>query len=113
MSATPVLVDERGNPIGATESEIVRHSASLVEVNGVWVLLPLLIPVGLTGLALIALLAWRDGGGQRTILLWILTGVLLGFCVLGYLSIGVMYVPAAIALVVASVLQSLRRGHRT
>lgn len=113
MSATPVQVDELGNPIGAAESEIVLHSASLVEVNGVWVLLPLLIPVALTGLALMALLAWSEGGVQRRILLWILTAALLGFCVLGYLSIGVMYVPAAIALTVATVLQSLRPTRRT
>ena len=113
VSATPVQVDELGNPVGEMEMGVERHSASLVEVNGVWVLLPLFIPVALTGMALIALLAWSEGGVRRTILLWILTAALLGFCVLGYLSIGVMYVPAAIALVVATALQSLRHGSRT
>ena len=113
VSATPVQVDELGNPVGELESEVVRYSASVVEVNGVGVLLPLFIPVAATGVALIVLLAWRDDGTLRTILLWILTAALLGFCVLGYLSIGIMYVPAAIALVVATILQSLRLTSRT
>ncbi len=113
VSATPVQVDELGNPVGELESEVVRYSASVVEVNGVGVLLPLFIPVAVTGVALIALLAWRDNGTLRTILLWILTVALLGFCVLGYLSIGIMYVPAAIAMAVATVLQSVGRARRT
>ncbi len=108
VSATPVQVDERGNPVGVMEMGVERVSASFIEVNGVWALLPLFIPVALTGLALMALLAWSEGGVQRRILLWILTAILLGFCVLGYLSIGIMYVPAAIVLTVAAVLQSLR-----
>ena len=113
VSATPVQVDELGNPVGDLESEVVRYSASVVEVNGVGVLLPLFIPVAATGVALIVLLAWRDDGTLRTILLWILTAALLGFCVLGYLSIGIMYVPAAIAMAVATVLQSVGRARRT
>ena len=113
VSATPVQVDELGNPVGELESEVVRYSASVVEVNGVGVLLPLFIPVAVTGVALIVLLAWRDDGTLRTILLWILTVALLGFCVLGYLSIGIMYVPAAIAMAVATVLQSVGRARRT
>ena len=112
VSATPVQVNELGNPVGEMEMGVERHSASLVEVNGVQVLLPLFIPALLTGMALIALLAWSEGGVRRKILVWILTAALLGFCVLGYLSIGVLYVPAAIALVVATVLQSLRSGRR-
>ena len=110
VSATPVQVDELGKPVGEIESEVVRYSASLVEVNGLGVLVPLFIPVALTGLGLMMLAAWSEGGVRRTILLWIFTAALLGFCVLGFLSFGIMYVPAAIALAVAAVLQSLRSG---
>ena len=113
VSATPVQVDELGNPVGEVEAEIVRESASLVEVNGVGVLIPLFIPAVVTGLTLMMLLAWRNGGVRRTILLWILTTALLGFCVLGYLSFGLMYAPAAVALAVATVLQSLGRHRQT
>lgn len=109
VSATPVQVDELGNPVGGAESEVVRYSASVVEVNGVGVLVPLLIPVAVTGLALMMVLAWKEGSIRRTILLWILTAALLGFCVLGLLSVGLMYVPAAVTLAIASVLQSLGR----
>lgn len=113
VSATPVQVDEMGNPVGEVEAEIVRESASLVEVNGVGVLIPLFIPAVVTGLTLMMLLAWRNGGVRRTILLWMLTTALLGFCVLGYLSFGLMYAPAAVALAVATVLQSLGRHRQT
>ncbi|MDE2938475.1 MAG: hypothetical protein OXR67_06100 [Chloroflexota bacterium] len=113
VSATPVQVDELGNPVGEIEAEIVRESASLVEVNGVGVLIPLFIPAAVTGLTLMMPLAWRNGGVRRTILFWMLTTALLGFCVLGYLSFGLMYAPAAVALAVATVLQSLGRHRRT
>jgi hypothetical protein len=108
VSASPVQVDNLGNPIGSAESEVVRYSASIVAVNGVGALLPLFIPVAVTGLALMMLLAWNEGGVRRTILLWVMTAALLAFCVLGLLSIGIMYLPAAISLATAAVFQSFR-----
>ena len=108
VSATPVQVDELGNPVGATESEVVRHSASLVEVNGVWVLLPLFVPVVLTGLALVALLTWKGGNAGLVSILWVLTGALLVFCLLASISFGVLYIPAALALVIAAAIVSGR-----
>lgn len=116
VSATPVQVDEFGNVIGTTESEVVRHSASFVEVNGIGPLLVLFIPVILTGLGLMALLTWpRIGvrGDERSTgtvaILWALTVALLAFCLLGYLSFGVLYVPSALALIVAAAILSFQR----
>ena len=44
ISATAVSVDGSG----VTTKEEVRHSASITEVNGYWVLLPLFVPVLVT-----------------------------------------------------------------
>ncbi len=108
VSATPVQVDELGNVIGTAEIETVRHSASLVEVNGIWVLLPLVIPVILTGLALIALLTWKGRSAGRVLIIAGLALALLVFCFLGYLSFGIIYLPAALALIASALLFGFR-----
>ena len=112
VSATPVQVDELGNVIGTAEQEVVRHSASFVEVNGIWPVLALFIPVVLTGLALIALLNWEGRSPSRVLTIVGLAFVLLAFCVLGYLSFGVMYLPASLALIVSAILFSFRAAAR-
>ena len=108
VSTTPVQVDELGNVIGTAEIETVRHSASIVEANGIWVLLPLFIPVILTGLALIALLTWKERRAGRVLIIAGLTLALLVFCFLGYLSFGVIYLPAALALIASACLFGFR-----
>ena len=70
-------------------------SSSLVEKNGLWVLWLLLVPVLLTGIVLRAV--WQNNA--RNALLWGVALVLLGLCVLAGYSIGVFYLPAALALV--------------
>ena len=91
VSATAVQVDELGNRIGTTESEVVRYSSSIIEANGIWVALPLLIPVVLTGLALVTLLNWKGRSGIRALILGGLAAALLAFGVLSSLSFGVFY----------------------
>ena len=110
VSATPVQVDELGNPVGAAQSEVVQHSASLIEVNGIGILAPLLVPVTLTGLALIILLTWRVRGIRNTSALWVTAVALLAFCLLTSLSVGTFFVPSALALTVAAGIFSYRRG---
>lgn len=106
VSATPVRVD--GNP----ETEIVetRFSASFTEVNGYLPLVPLFIPVLVTGLALIFLLTRTERRAINAPVLWTLTAVILLFCGLGYLSFGILYAPAAITLIVAAAFFGLGRG---
>ena len=72
-------------------------------------LLPLFVPVILTGLALMALLMWPERKVLITLVLWALTVVLLGFCVLAALSFGILYLPAALALMAAAIVVSFRR----
>ena len=88
------------------------QTASLVAVNGPWVLLPLFVPVALTSLALLAVLRWDPRSWIRQAFLWLLALLSLGFCVLGALSIGVFYLPTALALVVTAVVSTFRTHRR-
>ena len=102
VSATPVGVD--GTSVADTE--IVREYNSLVEVNGYVVLIPVFFPVLVTGLALLFLLTWKVGQTGSKFVPWSLAVILLAFCGLSYLSIGVFYLPAALALIVTALARS-------
>ena len=91
-------------PSGA--SEATRFIATLIEVNGLRVLLLLLAPLVLTGLALLGVLLTYDGQTRRKVVLWISAVLLLGFCALGIWTIGLFYLPAALALVGSAILGS-------
>ena len=90
---------------------VYSNGETLVEVNGRWVIRLLLVPVVLTGIAMAAALLThrrQSNRGQsiRTMMLWSPAVVLLGLCVLAGLSIGVFYLPAALALLVAAIADS-------
>ena len=91
---------------GEPPAEPVVHSATLLEVNGPDAVLLLLIPVLVTGVAVLALYVTRPQRPIRRFLLWIPGAILLGFCAVGILSIGALYLPAAIALLCGAGLQS-------
>ena len=103
VSVTPVL---RGDGSG---SEATRYTATLIEVNGLYVIFWLLVPVVLTGIALLAVQLTNNSQARRKILLWGPVVALLGFCAVAILSVGVFYLPAALALLFAAVTDS--RGH--
>ena len=106
ISATAVSVDGSG----VTTKEEVRQSASITEVNGYWVLLPLFVPVLVTALALLSLLTWKGGRVGNTLILGGLATVLIIFCVLGLLSLGLLYVPAAIGSIATVIVFGFRPG---
>jgi len=89
-------------PLATTES-----SATLVEENGAGVLAFVAIPLVISGA--IALALWRrqrvgrPGAGPFA---WTVCGILLIFCLLAMLTIGVFVVPVAVALVVGCALAS-------
>ena len=93
VSGTPVNVDGTG----ATETMVVRSSASFTDVNGYWTLIPLFVPLLVTGLALLFLLTRMERRAANALVVWGLSAVLLVFCGFGYLSVGILYLPAAIA----------------
>ena len=124
VSATPVSVDGpnfyRGvsatlvnvDGTGATESVEVHRYSSFTEVNGYWLVIPLFVPVIVTGLALLFVLTRRERRVSNALVVWGLSAVLLVFCGLGYYSFGMTYLPAAIALIVTAVALVERRVKR-
>lgn len=99
LAAYPVY---QGVSVTATSSGTVTsgsESATLIEENGVWAAVLLCIPVALAGLGLVGARLLR-----RRVLVWASAVVLLGFVLLGSLSIGVFYLPAGVALLIAAAL---------
>ncbi len=80
-----------------------NFNASLIDVNGPGVLLPLLIPVAITAIGLSAVAFKSLNRGLRKGLLWGSAVLMLVFCGLALLSIGAFYLPAAAALIVAAI----------
>ena len=103
VSVTPVLPDGSGG-------EVTRSTATLIEVNGVDAGLWLLEPVLLTIIGLLAVHLFNPGQLKRKILLWCTGLALLVFCMLAIFSFGILYVPAALALLVAATADSMPKG---
>ena len=98
---------------GAPANVPTKTTATLIEVNG-WGMLPiLLVPAALTGLALITLLKTNAGQTRRRVLVWVPAVLLLGFCTVAIFSIGIFYLPTALALVFSAILDSFSRGAET
>ena len=93
---------------GGVASESTRVTATFVEVNGLGVLSLLMVPVALTALALLAALITGVGFARRRVLLWVSSVLLLGACAVAIFSIGLFYLPAAVALIVSAVAGSRR-----
>ena len=87
-----------------------RTSASLIEVNGFSVLPLLFVPVFLTGLGLIAALIIDTRRMLSRAILWGSAALLFVFSLLGMFSIGLLYLPAALAMIVSVVAGS---GHHS
>lgn len=70
--------------------------SSLIGETGTWVLSDLAIPIILTVLAFVALVA------RLRAVMWVLAILLFALCILAAWSIGVFYVPSAVALLIAA-----------
>ena len=93
-------------PVFGGESDGEQGAATLVEVAGAYGIFVLLVPVALTGVVLWAV--WRGAAGDA--LLWGVALGLSGLCVLSAGSIGMFYVPAALALVATAVINPGKRS---
>ena len=82
-----------------TQREFTR---TFLEVNGLIALWVPAVPILLTGVGLLAIRYTQKGDTIRKPLLWGLLLLLLGFCALGMLSFGLMYVPVALVFLVAA-----------
>ena len=87
---------------GEPSGEVVRNTATLVEVNGIWVIWLLLVPVLLTYVGLLAIHFARYRRSMRQLLLWGSALALLGFCGVAIFSIGIFYLPALLVLLLAA-----------
>ncbi|MBM3941717.1 MAG: hypothetical protein FJ316_02095 [SAR202 cluster bacterium] len=90
---------------------VVPYSATFLEVNSRWTLIPLLVPVGLTAAGL--LVALGAHGRRNIVLLWIVTALAAVFCVLGSFSVGMFYAPACLALLAAAIIFTMSKGQTT
>ena len=95
--------------VSITTEGTTRVSATFIETNGLHVIWVPIVPVLLSGIALMALLRTCPGQTGRRLLLWTISGLFLGFCALGFLSFGLLYLPAALLLIIAAV-TDLRRS---
>ncbi len=102
-----VYVGMKGTPRGSGsggEPGTAFCSGSLLEGNGSWVLFLLAIPVAVALGGLVAAM------GDRRAIIWIFAVTLVVCVFLGAFSIGIYYVPSALALIVAALLcHSTRR----
>ena len=92
---------------GEPPGQATRHTETLLEANGLWVPWLLFVPILLTGLVLLAIRLTHPGQARRKVLLWLPSVVLLAFCAVAIASIGMLYLPAALALLVAAIAGSL------
>ena len=92
-----------------TTEGTTRVSANFIETNGLHVIWVPIVPVLLSGVALMVLLRTLPGQTRRRLLLWTISVVFLGFCGLGFLSFGLLYLPGALMLIIAAV-TDLRRS---
>ena len=82
--------------------------ATLIEVNGLSAALLIVIPVALTAVTLIATLPNPAHPRIMLILRWASFALLLAFCVISALSIGIFYFPSAVAALVAAIARRLK-----
>ena len=113
-SVSPVAVNLPGYlpsqaPLTRVEPGVTLEtfSATLVDVNGLRIVPILAIPVALTAVAVLASVRLHSRPRLGIVLLWSSTILLVLFSLLGLLSIGLFYFPAALALMAAALFGSI------
>ena len=89
--------------VALTTEGTTRVSATFIETNGLRVIWVPIVPVLLSGIALMTILRTGPGQPGRGLLLWTISVVFLGFCALGLFSFGLLYLPVALALIIVAV----------
>lgn len=100
--------DQSQAPLTRVETEVQTESfsASIVEINGKGVIPIMAIPVLLTAAAVVGVLLLDSRPRFGISLMWTSTIATVMFCLLGAFSIGLFYFPAALALILASTIES-------
>ena len=90
-------------------SEVGRTSRTGLEVNGLSVLLPLSIPILLSGIPTAALHFVNRANRWRGLVIWLPVLLLFPFCVLAIWSIGLFCAPSVFLLLAAAIIDA-RKG---
>jgi hypothetical protein len=98
---------------GELPGEVNTHTATLIEVNGLYVVPLLLIPVLLTALGLLTIYFIAPGRAVRKALLWLSAVALAAYCIVAIFSLGVFYLPAALVVLCTAILSLPERGSPT
>ncbi|MDA1228250.1 MAG: hypothetical protein BZY79_03955 [SAR202 cluster bacterium Casp-Chloro-G4] len=112
-SVTAVAVNSGDLPSSAPLTRVElgappeTFSSSLISVNGIRIIPILAVPVALTATAVMASILLRGKPRLGLSLLWTSTISTVLFSLLGLLSIGLFYFPAALAMILAAVVGSL------
>ena len=94
-----------------TSEGTVQKTATLVGMNGLWVIWLLLIPIFLSFVASAGVIVTRLPWRHRLVMMWAGVSLLLLFCLIGLASIGLVYLPSLLVLVLAVGIQtSAQRG---
>ena len=83
--------------------EMVRTSASLIEVNGYWVVLLFLVPLALAVAGFLSIMTMDPRRAVGKVAIWAPAVISLLLCAAGVFSIGLLYIPTSAALVAAAV----------
>ena len=90
---------------GPVYSGNTGDTATLIEVNGLWAALLLVVPVALTAVTLIASLPNAPRPRLMLTLRWATFVLLFLFCAVSILSIGAFYLPSALATLIAIIVR--------
>jgi hypothetical protein len=110
-----LLVAAVALPVYETTSESADGTTfiatTLVAGQGAWVLIPVLVPLMITGVVALALRSRRAGAGARhSQIAWAAIGLLVAFAAFSILSIGGFAIPVALLLGRATMLTTPRKA---
>ncbi len=87
---------------GEEPAEAVRTTETFLDANGLYGLFVVLTPVVLTGIAVLGQFVYREHVFRRMAAMWLPLIAVLALSFAAIFTIGVLYVPVAIALFVAA-----------
>ena len=99
-----LLVGPAYQGVAVTTDGTTQVSTTFIGMNGLRAIWVPIVPVLLSGVALMAVRRAGLGRTGRMLPLWGASVVLLAFCALGFLSFGLLYLPVALILVIAAVI---------
>jgi len=82
------------------DGETIRGTATLVEVNGTWVVILLAVATLVSGLPLFVALWWS---ALQRLVTWLSALLLMAYSIAGSFTIGLAFAPSAILLLIAAI----------